>query len=56
MTDRRDDPPTPAPDDADTGASTDAHLVCAYSPAWLSGPVRYEGLVATVDVHDHPTS
>jgi hypothetical protein len=23
------------------------HLVCAYSPRWLSGPSHYEGLVAT---------
>ncbi len=30
------------------------HLVCAYSPRWLSGPSHYEGLVATFssDPHD----
>lgn len=37
--------PSPTP-----SVSTDQHpdhLVCAYSPRWLSGPSHYEGLVAT---------
>ncbi len=32
--------------------SATAHLVCAYSPVWLSGPSHYEGLVATCAVAD----
>jgi len=28
-------------------ATAGGHLVCAYSPRWLSGPSHYEGLVAT---------
>ncbi len=33
---------TPGPDQRPAD-----HLVCAYSPRWLSGPSHYEGLVAT---------
>ena len=42
-------PSTPAPSkpSASTGAPAN-HLVCAYSPRWLSGPTPgFEGLVAT---------
>ncbi len=45
MTDRTTDRAKPdEPPDPDTSAG---HLVCAYSPRWLSGPSSYEGLVAT---------
>jgi hypothetical protein len=39
---------SPASDHGD-GIPPD-HLVCAYSPRWLSGPTPYEGLVATVAI------
>jgi hypothetical protein len=46
MTDRTTDRATPdGPPDPDASAA--GHLVCAYSPRWLSGPSSYEGLVAT---------
>jgi hypothetical protein len=47
-------PPDPAsrpPAHRDDGAAdlqNPGHLVCAYSPRWLSGPSHYEGLVATL--------
>jgi hypothetical protein len=49
-----DDPPsTPSgPTEAPAG-----HLVCAYSPRWLSGPTpSFEGLVATWSPNDERES
>jgi hypothetical protein len=41
-------PPSPQPRDREGHAESAAHLVCAYSPRWLSGPTPgFEGLVAT---------
>ena len=40
-------------DDPETHGAGPAHLACAYSPRWLSGPSHYEGLVATFSTeHD----
>jgi hypothetical protein len=45
----------PSPDGSTIGSPAPAaHLVCAYSPRWLSGPSHYEGLVATVVVDADP--
>jgi hypothetical protein len=59
MANATDPPSTPAPPQpsASTGAPAN-HLVCAYSPRWLSGPTPgFEGLVATWSPADgdHPT-
>ncbi|MGZ4681603.1 MAG: hypothetical protein ACXWCM_16440 [Acidimicrobiales bacterium] len=45
-----DDPPSTSPRSTATRPTEApaAHLVCAYSPRWLSGPTpSFEGLVAT---------
>jgi len=51
-----DDPPSGAARSAAPAATEPAsHLVCAYSPRWLSGPTpAFEGLVATWSATDEP--
>ena len=49
-----DDPPSSSAGAART-AAPERHLVCAYSPRWLSGPTpSFEGLVATWSPSDEP--
>jgi hypothetical protein len=45
-------PTSSASPPAPTGDQHPDHLVCAYSPRWLSGPSHYEGLVATFSPED----
>ena len=52
-----DDPPStsPSPTPSRSAADPAGHLVCAYSPRWLSGPTpAFEGLVATWSASDEP--
>ena len=47
-----DDPSSSSPPPDDDHAN---HLVCAYSPRWLSGPTpAFEGLVATWSPTEEP--
>ena len=49
-----DDPPSSSTGATRAGAP-EHHLVCAYSPRWLSGPTpSFEGLVATWSPSDDP--
>ena len=49
-----DEPPSTSPRSTTTRGGS-GHLVCAYSPRWLSGPTpSFEGLVATWSPNDEP--
>ena len=48
-------PSTPAPSKSPSTGALANHLVCAYSPRWLSGPTpAFEGLVATWSPTEEP--
>ncbi|HEX7443111.1 MAG TPA: hypothetical protein VF320_04445 [Acidimicrobiales bacterium] len=55
MANHAEPPSTSAPATTRSSGAPAEHLVCAYSPRWLSGPTpAFEGLVATWSPHDGP--